>query len=307
MFRSRMAWGYLLLVALVWGLAETLGERRWPTLVLAYAPALLWLLPAPVVLLWTLWRRRGVAVALAGTLLAAWGAGLLHWRPQSEGTLRVMTYNVARGGLGQASRLAGTLKSADADLILLQETNFYRQDDLAVLRAALPGYRMVRAAEVTTFSRLPVQTSAWFDLPANRRNVLLTRVLWRGRTLGVVNAHLGTVTVSSLLAGDVARLQQTRTARMGQVRVLERVARQERGPLLLAGDLNTPPRGLVYRQLRAAFGPDAHDHAGRGPGWTFPSLKLRIDHALARGLTPTRVRVLSAQGSDHLPLLVDYR
>ncbi|MFC4638138.1 endonuclease/exonuclease/phosphatase family protein [Deinococcus hohokamensis] len=309
MARSKLAWTYLLLVALGWALAETVGESRWPTLVLAYAPPLLWLLPAPVVLLWTFGRRRGVAVALAGTLLAAWGAGLLHWRPQSEGTLRVLTYNVARSGRGQASGLARTLKEADADLILLQETNFYRPEDLAVLRAALPGYQVVRAYEVTTFSRLPVQASAWFDLPANRRDVLLTRVKWQGRTLSVVNAHLGTVTVSSLLEGQVARLQQTRTARMGQVRVLERVARQERGrgPLLLAGDLNTPPRGLVYRQLQAAFGPDAHDQAGRGPGWTFPSLRTRIDHMLARGLTPTRSQVLPSSGSDHLPLLVEYR
>ncbi|MFC4426714.1 endonuclease/exonuclease/phosphatase family protein [Deinococcus navajonensis] len=309
MVRSRLAWAYLLVVALGWTLAETVGESRWPTLVLAYAPALLWLLPAPLVLLWTLWRRRGLTVALAGGLLAAWGAGLLHWRPQSEGTLRVLTYNVARGGLGQASQIAGTLKAADADLILLQETNFYRPEDMTVLRMALPGYQVMRASEVTTFSRLPVRDSAWFDLPANKRDVLLTRVAWAGQTLGVVNAHLGTVTVSSLLEGDVARLQRTRTARMGQVRVLERMATQERrrGPLLLAGDLNTPPRGLIYRQLQAAFGPDAHDQAGRGPGWTFPSLRVRIDHVMGHGLTPTRAQVLAAAGSDHLPLLVEYR
>lgn len=308
MFRSRLAWAYLLFVALVWALGEAVGERRWPTLLLAYAPPLLWLLPAPFVLLWTLARRRGVAVALAGALLAAWGAQLLHWRAQSPGTLRVLTYNVGRGGLGSAERLAETIGSADADIVLLQESNFYRAEDLGVIRAALPGYRMVKAYEVTTLTRLPVLDSAWYDLPANNRDVLLTRLRWQGQDLNVVNAHLGTVTVSSLLKGDLARLQRTRTARLGQVKVLERIAvGAGEGALLLGGDLNTPPRGQLYRRMQTAFGPDAHDLAGRGPGWTFPSLKVRIDHVLSRGLTPTRTQVLNVPGSDHLPLLVEYR
>lgn len=307
MFRSRLAWGYVLFVVAVWALAEAVGESRWPTLLLAYAPPLLWLLPAPIVLLWTAARRRGVGAALLGTLLAAWGAGLLHTRPQSAGTLRVLTYNVARGTLGHAGTLAATLRRADADIILLQEANFVRPGDLGVIRAALPDYRVVQAHEVTTLTRLPVQSSAWFDLPANNRDVLLTRLLWQGRTLNVVNAHLGTVTVSSLLEGDLARLQRTRTARLGQVRVLERIAAQAGRPLLLGGDLNTPPRGQLYRRLQAAFGPDAHDLAGRGPGWTFPGLGVRIDHTLALGLTPTHTQVLNVPGSDHLPLLAEYR
>ena len=309
MFRSRVAWTYLLLVVGVWALSETSGESRWPTLLLAYAPPLLWLLPAPLVLLWTLGRRRGFAAALAGTLLAAWGAGLLHWRPQTPGTLRLLTYNVARTlPEDAAAEIARTLQAADADLVLLQESNLIRPADLRTLQAALPGYAMIRAKEVTTFSRLLVLSSEWHDLPANNRDVLLTRVRWQGRTLSVINAHLGTVMLSSLLQGDLARLQRSRTARMGQVRVLERIAAQEKGnALLLAGDLNTPPRGLVYRQLLGTFGPDAHDQAGRGPGWTFPSLKLRIDHALSRDLTATRAAVLNVPGSDHRPLLVEYR
>ena len=177
-----------------------------------------------------------------------------------------------------------------------------------VIRAALPGYRMVKAYEVTTLTRLPVLDSAWYDLPANHRDVLLTRLRWQGQDLNVVNAHLGTVTVSSLLKGDLARLQRTRTARLGQVKVLERIAvGAGEGALLLGGDLNTPPRGQLYRRMQTAFGPDAHDLAGRGPGWTFPSLKVRIDHVLSRGLTPTRTQVLNVPGSDHLPLLVEYR
>ena len=59
--------------------------------------------------------------------------------------------------------------------------------------------------------------------------------------------------------------------------------------------------------MTRCFGPDAHDEAGRGPGWTFPALALRIDHLLARDLRPVRAEVLDATGSDHRPLLVEYR
>ncbi|CAM4262684.1 endonuclease/exonuclease/phosphatase family protein [Deinococcus marmoris] len=307
MFRSRLAWFYLLLVVLVWGLGEFVGERTLPTLLLAYAPAVLWLLPAPFVLLWTALRKRGFAVALAGTLLAAWGAGFLHWTPQQSGELRVLDYNVNSGYRSTPARLAAILKNADADVILLQESNFQPPGYREALADALPGYTARSALEVMTLTRLPILTSETVDLPGNQREVLITRLQWRGEPLTVVNAHLGTVQVMDALAGDFAYLQRTRNNRSAQTQVLKRIAVQSSGRVLLGGDLNTPPRGLIYRSLQEDFGPDAFAQAGRGPGWTFPALRVRIDHQMARGVTPTRAAVLPAEESDHLPLLVEYR
>lgn len=307
MLRSRPAWLYLLTVILVWTLSEVIGERTVPTLLLAYAPPALWLLPAPLVLGWSLFRRRGVPVALAGLGLAAWGAGLLHRRPQTDGTLRVLTFNVARGTLGTPERVAGVIRAADADIVLLQETNFIPPGHLGAIRAALPGYALGAGHEVMTLTRLPVLKSQPHALPGSRRTVLATTVRWQGRPLRVVNAHLNTVLVSSALRGDWATVRRTHRTRAGQVDLLCRVAGQGPGPVLLGGDLNTPPRGRLFRQLRACAGPDAHGTAGRGPGWTFPGLRLRIDHLLTRGLTPTRTRVLPDSGSDHRPLLAEFR
>lgn len=307
MFRSRLAWVYLLFAVLVWGLGEFMGEKTLPTLLLAYAPAVLWLLPAPFVLLWTVLRRRGFAVALAGTLLAAWGADLLHWRPQHGGELRVLNYNVNSGYRSTPDRLATVLKGADADVILLQESNFQPPGYAEALTAALPGYTLRSAAEVMTLTRLPVVDSEKVALPGNRREVLVTRLQWRGQPLTVVNAHLGTVQVTAALTGDFAYLERTRTNRAAQAQVLRQIAGRIPGRALLGGDLNTPPRGLIYQSLQQGFGPDAYMQAGRGPGWTFPGLRVRIDHQLARGLTPTRASVLTAQESDHRPLVVDYQ
>jgi len=307
MFRSRLAWVYLLTVVLIWVLGEFVGESTVPTLLLAYAPPVLWLLPAPLVLGWTLIRHRGVAVALAGAVLAAGGAGLLHWRPQVDGTLRVVTFNVARGNLGSPQEVAGALRAADADLILLQETNFVPPGFGEELLAGLPGYAVREGHEVLTLSRLPVLRAVNHPAPGGWRTFLETRVRWREQDLRVVNVHLGTVLVSSALRADFATLRRTRDVRAAQVQRLAGIAGREPGPLLLGGDLNTPPRGRAYRQLGQAFGPDAHDLAGRGPGWTFPGLGLRIDHLLARGLVPTWVRVLPDSGSDHRPLLAEFR
>lgn len=304
---SRLGWLYLCLVVLVWLLGEWVAERTIPTLLLAYAPPVLWLLPAPVVLLWNALRRKNPAPALVATLLAAGSAELLLWHRQSAGELRVLTYNVARGTQSRPQALAQTLKQANADIILLQEANFVRPDDLTVIRSALPGYRLARAYEVTTLTRLPLLHWEDYDLPQNHREVLLTTVRWRGKPLHVVNVHLGTVMLSPVLRGDFDRVRRTRAARNAQLAVVKAVAAPLQGPVLVAGDFNTPPRGRYYRQLERLFGPDAHDAAGRRAGWTFPSLKLRIDHAFARGLTPTATRVIQARGSDHLPLLVEFR
>ncbi|BDP42477.1 hypothetical protein DAETH_24460 [Deinococcus aetherius] len=302
----RLAWAYLLTVASAWLLGEFVGEWTVPTLLLAYLPAVVWVLPAPLVLAWTLWGGRGVGVVLAGTLLALGGAGFLHWRPHQGGTLRVVTYNVTRGTLGTPDQIAAALRPADADVILLQETNFLPPGYGRTLLNALPGYHVRAGHEVMTLTRLPLVSGRNHPIPGSRRTVLETTVRWRGQDLRIMNAHLNTVLVSSLLRRDGDALRRTNRARVGQVDLLCRVAADGSGPLLVGGDLNTPGRGRLYRRLRACVGPDAHGVAGRGPGWTFPGLFLRIDHLMARGLTPTRARVLPGTGSDHRPLLVEY-
>ncbi|GGS34079.1 endonuclease/exonuclease/phosphatase family protein [Deinococcus knuensis] len=303
----KFAWTTLLLVGLTWALGEWPAERTLPTLLLAYTPPLLWVLATLPALAWALWRGRGRRPALAALLLAAWGAGLLHWTPQQKGTLRIVTFNVLGGARTTPTELAGRLRTLNADVILLQESRFAQPDFRAAFLRALPGYAVTEAREVMTLTRLPLLGNRTEALPGNRRELLVTRLDWQGEPLTVVNAHLGTVQVSSVLTGDLTRVRRTRDARAGQVQVLRDVAARTPGRVLLGGDLNTPPRGQVYRDLRAAFGPDAHDRVGRGPGWTFPSLHLRIDHLLGRGLSPARAQVLPWALSDHRPLLAEYR
>lgn len=323
---SRFAALAALLVALAWALGEWVGERSLPTLLLAYLPPTLWVVLTLPALAYTLVRRRGWAWALLGTLIAVQGAGLLHgalptgalthralrgWgsgEALAAPSLKVVTYNLARGTRAGGTQLGRALAGERADVLLLQETNFLRPGDWEALRAALPGYRAEQGHEVATLTRLPVLATRAHPLPRTPRTVLETRVLWQGHELRVLNAHLNTVLLSSALRGDWARIRRTNTTRAEQVQELCRLAAADGqgGRLLLGGDLNTPPRGTFYRRLGQCFGQSAYARAGRGPGWTFPSLVLRIDHQLARGLRPTRADVLPWPWSDHRPLRAEW-
>lgn len=77
-------------------------------------------------------------------------------------------------------------------------------------------------------------------------------------------------------------------------------------PLVVAGDFNSPPRGLFYGQISGGL-MDAWDAGGRGTGNTFPSRfpLLPIDHVLTRGARVKNAWVPDVRTSDHRPVVVD--
>lgn len=306
MFRSQLAWCVLVILVTLLFLSEWLGERYLWTLILAYMPAVFWLMPVVLLLFYTLWRRRGWGVALLAALLVVWNAGLLHWKPQQAGELRVMTFNVLSAKEKSASELAEYLLQYDADIIFLQESLFtpaFR----AELEERLSEYHTAYIGDVTTFSKLPFQETV--ELPFKsvlKRRTLVNQVNWNG-PLTLVNTHLHTVQVIDLLAGEFNYMRVVMNRREQQVQQLEKIAQSYSGKMILAGDLNTPPKGQFYRRLQRAFSSSAHQQAGRGPGWTFPGLYSRIDHVMTRGLITTQSQVLPSFGSDHLPVLVDFK
>lgn len=306
MFRSQVAWCVLTSLASLLFLSEWLGERYVWTLILAYMPAVLWLIPAVLLVFYTIWRRRGWGVALLAMFLVFWNAELLHWKPQQAGELRVMTFNVLSAKEKSASELAGYLLQYDADIIFLQESLF-TPTFRTKLEDQLSEYHTAYVGDVTTFSKLPFQEIGRLPLTSVlKRRTLVNQVNWNG-PLTLVNTHLHTVQVIDLFAGEFKHMRVVMNRREQQVEQLEKIAKQFTGKMILAGDLNTPPQGRLYRRLEKAFGFDSHQQAGRGPGWTFPNLYLRIDHLMTRGLIATYSRVLPSFGSDHLPLLVDLK
>ncbi|MDO4263601.1 MAG: endonuclease/exonuclease/phosphatase family protein [Deinococcus sp.] len=306
---ARLAWAYLAAVLLVWGLGEWVGERTVPTLLLAYAPPVFLLALWPLLAVTALFQP---AARLPVVLAAAAGlgyAGLTFHLPQSAqtGDLTLLTYNIARGTKGSAKALAAQIRAQDADIVTLQETNGWDEDFTPELCRRLPGYHAAQTSaggELLTLSRLPLLGSREVRLPETTRRFLMTSVQTPHGQLRVVNVHFSTVLVSGVFKGQVG---PTRDRRGTQLNVLLREIRgMDR--VLVAGDFNTPPRGRVYRALKADS-VNAWDAAGQGFGYTFPSRAplLRIDHVFARGLTPVHAEVLPAGGSDHRGLRVVLR
>ncbi len=228
---------------------------------------------------------------------------------RAAGVVRVVTYNIHLGGRGGAP-LTEVVRRLDPDVLLVNECpkvplvwsrqcrRLARAWDLEPVAGGRPaGSNLVLAAPGTTVVeagsvRLP--QPRW----APRRGIAWARLRVRGVALAVVSCHLGL---------DRAR-------RVAEVeRVLEVAGRLD-GTVVVAGDLNEPPRGSAWARLRAAGLVDA----GADGGATFPSHDpaRRIDALLVRGLDDTGLTVvrrgevdlpadLLAAASDHRPVVVD--
>jgi vancomycin resistance protein VanJ len=310
---ARLAWTYLALLFLVWALAELVAERTVPTLLLAYLPPVLWVWPAPVLLLVALlrWGRGGRPAMLPALLACSVALPVLGFtwhaaRSAQPGDLKVLTYNVARGGLGTPARLSAQIRAVKPDLITLQEVNGLKPGFTAELLAGLPGYAVSRTGgEVMTLSRFPVLSTRELTLPGTSRRFLVSRIDTPGGELSVINVHFGTVSVSRILSGQI---MPTRDRRSQQLDILLREVAATSGPIIVAGDFNTPPRGQVYRALTSSLN-DAWDSAGRGLGYSFSSQTpvLRIDHVFVRGPEVVGAEVQPPGGSDHRALTVNVR
>ena len=143
--------------------------------------------------------------------------------------------------------------------------------------------------------------------------MLEARIDVDGQPLTVIAVHYETTLTQGSLAQPVGSrlryLRQTVNARSSQNRTLVAIAAQAGSPVLIAGDFNTPPRGLIYHQLTQHY-VDAFSTAGCGTGYTYPARcpVMQIDHLFVSKTIAIRYcSPMTASASDHLPLLADLR
>ncbi|GAA4009019.1 hypothetical protein GCM10022631_21620 [Deinococcus rubellus] len=122
-----------------------------------------------------------------------------------------------------------------------------------------------------------------------------------GRAMLTLSRFPAVVIFSRVLDGQV---QTTRHNRHNQLEILMRETAAVRGPLIVAGDFKTPPRGQLYRAPTSQFD-DTWDAAGQGLGHTFASAQpnLCIDHVFARGLNIVSAEVQLPGGNGHRALI----
>lgn len=278
-------------------------------------------------------RLRGKRPALASILLFIFG--MMQFAPLPIGLItasddshdiRILTYNV----LGHNGRIVETIDwilEQDADVLILQEFIGDNLDSqLPRLLTSYP-YDTYVDGNVRILSRLPVLDgeTVWLQDPTQDRDGRLAVravVDLNGQAITIYGVHLnvprGTEHHGNLVTGidtlDFILRYDERNRNEQIFNLAERIA-NETNPVILAGDFNTSHTSPILGNLSAVGMLDAFKAVGTGWGMTWthqpPILPLiRIDYIWAsphfRALRFHRGAFMGADGSDHLPLVVDY-
>jgi exodeoxyribonuclease-3 len=241
--------------------------------------------------------------------------------------VRLLTYNILRGGAGREELLRDVIAASNPDLVLLQE-------------ATRPGIiqRLAASTGMTTWgtrprtslgfmSRLDVADYGWHRPRASRHAFLEVRLA--GSPARIFGVHLSAV--------HAAWTEQRRVFELRAL--LSSIRRHEPGMHVLAGDFNTLApgelldirklpyrlRGLVWLSggkirwrtiqiLLDAGYVDVGGTRGTTPAFTFPtwSPHLRLDYIFVPAQFGSSIRscrvvsdAMAVKASDHFPLLAE--
>jgi vancomycin resistance protein VanJ len=233
-----------------------------------------------------------------------------------------MTYNIQRGA-GGTEALERVVRAQNPDILCLQESQgVYRKQKFtpgAQIAARFPDWSVAQSGDVMTLSRFPIVSQRSFPLRGTRRILETTYQTPRG-TLRVLNIHVSTSFAGQPYAprGKAGRwirvIREAKPAaqtRMQQIAPIQKASYRDSSlpanATVMAGDFNSPPRGLFYGAISRGFS-DAWRSGGRGTGHTFPARfpVLPIDHVLTSGITVRRAGVPNVRASDHRPMVVDF-
>jgi vancomycin resistance protein VanJ len=229
--------------------------------------------------------------------------------PQNSLKIRVLTFNT-HVGLAGAARIGEVIRREKPDIVCLQEVRGLgvSGDEMQKMREILPHWYFAHHDEVATLSRFPIEETRVHPVKNTWRVILETQIMVRGRLLSVWNTHFITDRAVPKNGARVVRsLGGSAPLRLHQMRQLMNVVPKDAPRVLVMGDFNNPPRGLVYRRLASRW-TDAFRAAGTGFGYSYRSdlPLMRIDYIWAS----RDVRVLAAhvsphRASDHSAVIAD--
>jgi endonuclease/exonuclease/phosphatase (EEP) superfamily protein YafD len=233
-------------------------------------------------------------VPLVTYLAAGTGPSALASSPH----FRVITFNAWIASRDIRST-ADFLRRADADAIVLQELPARRVKEL---RERLPSYPHSHiepsTSRVVILSRWPIREAAPFRSRSGGIVGSLVALDWMGQRIQLLGVHLHWP-----LSGRSSRLRNE------ELQSIAAWAREQQGPVLVAGDFNITPWSAHFVELLSRSGlKDCARGAGLSGSWPaqLPLLRIRIDHCLASPHWRTvDVRVGPMLRSDHLPVSAD--
>jgi endonuclease/exonuclease/phosphatase (EEP) superfamily protein YafD len=267
--------------------------------------------------------RKGALLAFA---IAAWniaevwpGLGDLSDGAQAEGSgapLKVVAFNLWYRNEDPSATLA-YLAHSDADVIGLVETTPRLKAALAPLKLLYPHsidcIATDPSCEIMLLSKVPLRNAYAGKIDGRYPYVAEAEIDWGGRPVTVMMTHLSwpfllpgpaaletaTLEPAPPELPDLPRLTQSLQAANLAAHVNKRP-----GNLVLMGDFNSASWSAMQVAFRAATGLDNRGHyLPSWPTFTWPVLRLPIDHVFVRGgLAVTGMRLGPSVGSDHLPV-----
>jgi vancomycin resistance protein VanJ len=299
---------YLLCVLLFTGALAFVGETWWVTAALAFLPRLPLLLPAPILALalwWAGFRRLLWTQALAAAVVLVPLMGLvLPWpvsRTAQAPMLRVLSFNV-NSAYGGDQAIADQIATESPDVVLLQETPPGGGKLSEALRARYP--HVESSTQFIVASRFPISERTdperlpFFGRqrsPRFMRYVIATSLgpitffnVHPISPRGVLHVHTFRAALHQLRTGEIfsgdpeADVASNVGLRALQLESVAQLAAREQGPVIIAGDTNSPALSRVLRSQFGAYS-DGFRAASSGFGYTFPSGHpfMRIDRIFA--------------------------
>ena len=270
------------------------------------------LLPAAVAV-----RRRALRTLVPALLIAlgpVMGFALPLGRldadpPASAVRLRLLTCNMHYAKV-DPSALDRLVAEESPDVVVLQE--WRDSNGSAILQNR--EYRVHREPGQFLASRFPITKAERLgsDTTGVASSTALYELITPQGAIAILSVHMasprkGLAELAGRGRGGLDEIASNSELRWTQSRWLAERASQIRGPLVVAGDFNTPPQSAIFRRIWDGY-TDAFGSAGLGWGYTFNTrpTSVRIDHILLRdGGKASRCWVGPDVGSPHRPVLAD--
>lgn len=327
------------------------SDKAWPVAICGLIFPLLFLLLVLLLLIWLLMRSRWFLLPLLTLLISfqqirvmfAWRAPSHFSATREPGTIRLLSWNVARwdeknkarrGGTSYRNKMLEALKKEGADIVCLQEffecldPRFFESNIPAMRQMGYPyHYFFVNSTRfnntflygLAIFSRYPIVDSGGTAGPGgiHSEGSCFADVRIGEKILRIFNADLESAGFTrteydeaqkaKAARGILGKLKQANAYRAKQAQDLQARIRSSPHPAVVCLDMNDVPNSYAYFTIRGNKR-DAFLAKGSGMGRTlrFISPTLRIDHIFTDpGLELKQFRRIILPYSDHYPLVTD--
>ena len=304
------------------GAANALGpERWWWSALNLYLPQWGWLVPgACLFALCVVYLRTWLWVPPLCMIYVAYGLmGYCHSSPHNlKGTpLRISTYNVLGHVNGQGLYLH--VLRYKPDIIVIQEAN---EAPSGLLLQKLKGWHIAPASGgLLVASRFPLEDVQLLPIPHDDswRRYLRCRIKVGMNWITLYNLHLDTPRkvlepLQESFLDYIDSFERENMLHVLRAQAITSYIHEEKGPVVVAGDLNAPSGSLVCRAMRDIGLKDAFETSGSGYGYTYGKTLftrklfihkdyIRIDHIYTnRYIQAQRCIVGESEDSDHRPV-----